>query len=44
MRGLWIVPDVTTEELVEAVVAAREARFEFGEIPKATPEGVNKDD
>lgn len=44
MRGLWVVPDVTAEELVEAATAAREARFEFGEIPEATPEGVNKDD
>lgn len=31
MRGFWIVPDVTEEELAAAAVAAREARFEFGE-------------
>ena len=33
MRGLWVVPDVTEEELAAAAVAAREARFEFGERP-----------
>ena len=33
MRGLWIVPDVTEEELAKAATAASEARFEFGETP-----------
>ena len=34
MRGLWVVPDVSEEELALAAVAAREARFEYGESPK----------
>ena len=34
MRGLWVVPDVTEEELATAATAAREARFEFGEKPR----------
>ena len=34
MRGLWVVPDVTEEELAIAATAAREARFEFGESPQ----------
>lgn len=33
MCGLWIVPDVTEEELAEAATAACEVRFEFGETP-----------
>ena len=34
MRGVWVVPGVTEEELILAASAAREARFEFGELPK----------
>ena len=34
VRGLWVVPDVTEDELACAAIAAREARFEFGESPK----------
>lgn len=34
VRGLWVVPDVTEDELACAAIAAREARFEFGEFPK----------
>lgn len=34
MQGLWVVPGVTEEELTLAASAAREARFEFGEVPK----------
>ncbi|WP_343084381.1 hypothetical protein [Blautia producta] len=34
VRGLWGVPEVTEEELIKAAIAAREARFEFGESPK----------
>lgn len=30
VRGLWVVPDVTEDELACAAIAAREARFEFG--------------
>jgi len=30
MEGLWVVPEVTEEELSMAASAAREARFEFG--------------
>lgn len=30
MKGLWVVPEVTEEELSMAASAAREARFEFG--------------
>lgn len=31
IRGLWVVPDITEEEFAIATIAAREARFEFGE-------------
>ena len=31
VRGLWVVPDVTEENLAMAAIAAGEARFEFGE-------------
>lgn len=31
MRGFWVVPDVSEEQLTLAARAAREARFEFGE-------------
>ena len=34
MQGLWVVPGVTEEELTLAASAAREVRFEFGEVPK----------
>lgn len=34
IRGIWIVPDVTEEEIVLAASIARQARFEFGEIPQ----------
>lgn len=33
VRGLWLVPDVSEEELANAVIIARQARFEFGERP-----------
>ena len=33
MRGLWIVPNVTEEKLINAALISREARFEFGETP-----------
>lgn len=33
MKGLWVVPEVTEEELAMAASAAREARFEFGKNP-----------
>ena len=39
MCGLWVVPDVTEEELAAATVAAREARFEFGETPSTGGKG-----
>ena len=43
MRGLWVVPDVTEEELATAAVAAREARFEFGERPVTQKENSKED-
>ena len=39
MCGLWVVPDVTEEELAKAATAAREARFEFGETPRIRGKG-----
>lgn len=39
MCGLWVVPDLTEEELAAATVAAREARFEFGETPSTGGKG-----
>lgn len=39
VKGLWVVPNVTEEELALAVSTARGARFEFGEIPQI----VNKE-
>lgn len=33
VRGLWIVPNVTEEQLTIAATVARQARFEFGEVP-----------
>ena len=33
VRGLWVVPNVTEEQLTIASTAARQARFEFGEVP-----------
>ena len=32
--GIWKVPDITDEQLIQAVKKARNARFEFGEMPK----------
>jgi len=43
MRGLWVLPNVTEEELATAATAAREARFEFGEKP-VTPKENSKED
>ena len=33
MKGLWVVPDRTEEEVTVAAIAAGKARFEFGEKP-----------
>lgn len=33
VRGLWVVPNVTEEQLTIAATVARQARFEFGEVP-----------
>ena len=33
VKGLWVVPDVSEEQLTIAAIAARQARFEFGEVP-----------
>ena len=44
IRGLWVVPDVTEEELATAAVAAREARFEFGERPVTQKENSKEDE
>lgn len=35
MKGVWIVPNVTEDELMMAVTAARQARFEYGETPQS---------
>lgn len=43
MKGLWVVPDVTEEELTMAASAAREARFEFDDAPINTIERKNVD-
>ena len=34
VKGIWVVPGVTKEELTLAATAARQARFEFGEVPQ----------
>ena len=31
MKGLWVVPDRTEEDVAVAAIAAGKARFEFGE-------------
>ena len=33
VKGLWVVPDKTEEEVAVAAIAAGKARFEFGEKP-----------
>ena len=33
VKGLWVVPDKTEEEVAAAAIAAGKARFEFGEKP-----------
>ena len=33
VKGLWVLPDVSEEQLTIAAIAARQARFEFGEVP-----------
>ncbi len=33
MKGLWVVPNATEEDVAIAAIAASQARFEFGEIP-----------
>lgn len=33
VQGLWVVPNVSEEELTLAATGARQARFEFGETP-----------
>lgn len=38
LKGLWVVPNVTEEELAIAAIAAKQARFEFGETPKTNEE------
>ena len=43
MKGLWVVPGVTEEELTMAASTSREARFEFGETPLNTIERKNAD-
>lgn len=32
--GIWVVPDADPSQVLEACKRAREARFEFGEMPK----------
>ena len=41
VRGLWVVPNVTEEELNVAATASREARFEFGESPQVKQTIIN---
>jgi len=38
VKGLWVVPNVTEEELANAVIAAKQARFEFSKTPKTNEE------
>lgn len=33
MKGLWVVPNATEEDVAIAAIAASQARFEFGETP-----------
>ena len=33
VKGLWVVPNSSDELLVKAEIAAKQARFEFGEAP-----------
>ena len=33
VKGLWVVPNTTNELLMNAEIAAKQARFEFGETP-----------
>lgn len=33
VKGLWVVPNSLDELLVKAEIAAKQARFEFGEAP-----------
>lgn len=33
VKGLWVVPDKTEEEVAIAAIAAGKARFEYGEKP-----------
>ena len=33
VKGLWGVPNTTNELLMNAEIAAKQARFEFGETP-----------
>lgn len=33
LKGLWVIPDKTEEEVAIAAIAAGKARFEFGEKP-----------
>lgn len=33
VKGLWVVPDKTMEEVAWAATNAGKARFEFGETP-----------
>lgn len=35
VKGLWVVPDATEEEVAIAAIAAGKARFEFGETPES---------
>ena len=34
VKGIWKVPGVPDNKVIEAVKKARSARFEFGETPK----------
>ncbi|NCB34019.1 MAG: hypothetical protein EOM64_09125 [Erysipelotrichia bacterium] len=34
VKGLWVVPDKTEEEVATAAEASGKARFEFGEKPE----------
>ena len=33
VTGLWVVPNATSDLLIKAEIAAKQARFEFGETP-----------
>ena len=44
VQGLWVVPNVSEEELTLAATGARQARFEFGKTPNFKRSRFNDDE